>query len=764
MARKAAKGKPVGDRSLRTLEIALLGLCLCILALRVTYTEAPTAQMLVMPGTLADTVYSLTLSGLLVFAFVLWLLWRIFGSGLEYRVTGIEIGLVLFAAAGVVSAFGASDARSAITHIMMMLGPIFAALLLAQVLNTPGRIRLVLTVIAALGVVSAYQCAEQRFVSNAIMIEQYEKSPEVLLEPLGIQADTFRHFLFEHRLYSRGIRGFFTTSNSAASFAILASFAAIALLIRRFQDRQAGQQKSHDSLFVLLGALIVVVGLFLTKSKGGILAFLAGLAVFGLRVALRRRFGTGKRILAGVVVAAALLVAGAGYATVQYGLKHDRLPGGNSMLVRWQYWVASAQMYGDHPLAGVGPGNFSHHYPHHKPAAAPESVADPHNFLLSLLTQYGPLGLIGFLAMVCIPLWRSLTYRICPSDAPQMRAEPPFRALPLGALAVISLCLLFIRPLLIPPMAADGLDVLLYQIMTLYVTPAAAFLIGFLLLAAPLGDGRGRHFGFAPTALLAALGSSILAVLLHNLIDFALFEPGVWMAFWTLMACLIATRPRPPSGDSISIRSVPVLKLIALVVAVVLFGAYSHYVWWPVSVTTANIRRAQRAISAGRFDVAHHHLEAASEADPLSPIAAGLNGRLYMQQYEQAPRKQPALLEQAAGCYREAMERSPADYKNYENLAMAYSRLGQHERAYDWYLRATERYGGCERLWFELARAAEELGRTDVALTDYRKAVEIEESYRRQFRRMYPERERVISRFDEEDYRFARERIEALSQ
>lgn len=764
MARKAAKGKPAGDRPLRILEIALLGLCLCILAIRVTYTEAPTAQMLVMPGTLADTVYSLTLTALLVFAFVLWLLWRTFGSGLEYRVTGIEIGLVLFVAAGVVSAFGASDARSAITHIMMMLGPIFAALLLVQVLNTPGRIRLVLTVMAALGVVSAYQCAEQRFVSNAIMIEQYEKSPEILLEPLGIHANTFQHFLFEHRLYSRGIRGFFTTSNSAASFAILASFAAIALLIRRFHGRQGGQQKPHDSLFVLLGALVVVAGLFLTKSKGGILAFLAGLAVFGLLLALRRRFGTSKYILAGMVVAVVLLVAGAGYATVLYGLKHDRLPGGNSMLVRWQYWVASAQMYGDHPLAGVGPGNFSHHYPHYKSAAALESVADPHNFLLSLLTQYGPLGLIGFLAMVCIPLWRSLAHWARPSDVQEMPPEPPFRALALGALAVISLCLLFIRPLLIPPMAGDGLDVLLYQIMTLYVTPAAAFLIGFLLLASPLRDGCGRHSEFAPTALLAALGSSILAVLLHNLIDFALFEPGVWMAFWTLMACLIAARPRQPSGDSISIRSAPVLKLVGLATAVVLLGAYCYYVWRPVAVTTANVQRAQQAISAGRFAVAHDHLEAAAEADPLSAVAAGLNGRLYMQQYEQALRKQPVLLEDAAKSYGVAIERNPADYKNYENLAMVYSRLGQHQKAYDWYLRATERYPGCERLWFELAQAAEELGRTDAALTEYRKAVEIEESYRRQFRQMYPEREKVISRFDEEDYRFARKRMEELSK
>ena len=203
-----------------------MALCLSILALRVTYTESPTAQVLTTPGSLGDMVYSLTLSGLLIFAFVLWLLWGIFTGRLVYRFTGIEIGLAVFGLASVVSAWGASDKREAITQIVTLLGPLFAALLLVQILDHPAKVRVVLVVLVGLGIVSAYQCAEQFFISNAATIEQYEKDPQMLLEPLGIQTGTFQHFLFEHRLYSRGVRGFFTTSNSAASFAILACAAA----------------------------------------------------------------------------------------------------------------------------------------------------------------------------------------------------------------------------------------------------------------------------------------------------------------------------------------------------------------------------------------------------------------------------------------------------------------------------------------------------------------------------------------------------------
>ena len=170
-------------------------------------------------------------------------------------------------------------------------------------------------------------------------------------------------------------------------------------------------------------SLLVAAGLFLTQSKGGILAFLAGLALCGLLLGIDRWLPAQKRRIVAILIPVALLLAaGAGYAMVRYGMTHGRLPGGNSMLVRWQYWAASARMYADHRLTGIGPGNFSDYYTHYKPAAALESVADPHNFLLSLLTQYGPLGLIGFLAMVFVPLWRSA---VAPApDSPGANAQP----------------------------------------------------------------------------------------------------------------------------------------------------------------------------------------------------------------------------------------------------------------------------------------------------------------------------------------------------
>jgi hypothetical protein len=764
--RTEGRGRRTEKRAVlrRPSSVLLLALCLSILALRVTYTESPTAQMLTMPGSLGDTVYSLTLSGLLIFAFVLWLLGGLFTGRLVYKVTGIEIGLAVFGLAAVVSAWGASDKREAITQVVTLLGPLFAALLLVQILDHPAKVRVVLAVLVGLGIVSAFQCAEQFFISNTATIEQYEKAPRMLLEPLGIQIGTFQHFLFEHRIYSRGVRGFFTTSNSAASFAILACAAAAILLIRRLRDCKAREIAPRYGILAGLATVLVVAGLFLTQSKGGILAFFIGAALCGLLAGLDRWLPALKRRLLLVVVPlAALLAAGAGYAMIRYGMTHGRLPGGNSMLVRWQYWAASAKMFAQHPLTGIGPGNFSEYYTHYKPAAALESVADPHNFLLSLLTQYGPLGLIGFLAMVALPLRRRIQLPPLEPAIRDARSQPSSRKVALIVLFSVCACLLLVRLLLLPT-TADSPDVLLYEILTAHIAPVAAFLIGFLLVASPLDREPGQRADLSDPTALTILVCAVLAVLLHNLIDFALFEPGVWLAFWIVIACVVALRVQPPDGIRLAAPRGRVGRPLILGVATVLLGGYCLFVWRPVCITAMAIYQARRAASAGSYEVAHRRLEAATAADPLSSVAANFNGRLYLQQYEQTRDKRPALLEEAAQCFSTAIERNPANYKNYENLALVYARLGQPQKAYAWYLRAAGLYPGREWIWFELAQTAEQLGRAGLALCHYTKAVEIENSYREQFRQMYPDRQKIVSRLGDKEYQHARKRIEELSK
>lgn len=775
------------------MEYALLGLCLCLIALRVTFTEGATAQSPTLPANLTDTIYSLSVSTLLIFSFLLWFVLSFCSRRFIYRLTGIEIGLCIFCAAAVISGFAASDKRLAITNIAVSLGPILLAVLLAQMLDSASKVKLVLAVIAAAGVATAYQCAEQYFSSNQMTIEQYEQDPETVLAPLGIEPDTFRHFLFEHRLYSKGVRGFFTTRNSAGSYLLMALFAAFALFIDKLK-RDKSQLLRSVWLFVCgsvasaalfaVGSLalmavfvavalfigkffargaavgIILAALFLTVSRGAIMGLLFAVAVF---IALLR-FGNQLRAYRKAVVLALLLLAAAGgWVLVSYGLKHGELPGGNSMLVRWQYWHASAKMYADHPLTGVGPGNFAHSYQHYKPAAAPESVADPHNFPLAILTQYGPLGLIGFLAMIFVPMWRTASSD--PSSPPQLpsRQQPPFGTLALVFLTITSAFLLFVRPMLTSTEPVDSIDVLIYVALTMYLAPVVAFIVGFLLITAPLRTARAtkrppQDAHITTLTIVCALSG----VMLHNLIDFAIFEPGVYTAFWAMIACLISINHRRDSRAEVVLQPKLLAKILIAAAALLVVWAYVYYALVPVGAATSKIQKAHRAVSAGRFQHAHVLLAAAATDDRLSPAALDLSGRLYVERYERTGERD--LLEKASQCFLRAIERDPEHFKNYEKLGSVYDLLGQTPKAYEYCLEAVRLYPGSGRLRLNLAQAAEKLGKTDVALKNYRKAVEIEDSYRRQFQRMYPEREEIVSRLGDEKYQFAKGRIKQLTR
>ena len=76
---------------------------------------------------------------------------------------------------------------------------------------------------------------------------------------------------------------------------------------------------------------------------------------------------------------------------------------------------------------------------------------------------------------------------------------------------------------------------------------------------------------------------------------------------------------------------------------------------------------------------------------------------------------------------------------------------------------AIQRYPNAGRLHFEAGGLAEEIGKKKSALRHYKRAVEIEDEYRRVFREMYPGRE-MFSRLGEDKYRVAKQKISGLSE
>jgi len=756
-------------RGLRILEAGLFCLILALLALRATYTEGPSAISAPLPSTINDTVYTLCVSAVLFFSFLLWLIFAVCSRRFTYRRTGIEIPLLLFIAAAVLAGFFASDKRATVTGSVFLLAPLFMAVLLVQLLDSRKRIIILLICIAALGIVNAWQAAEQFFVTNDILISRYENDPATILKPLGIQPNSLNQMLLEHRLYSKDVRGFFTTSNSAGSFAILACSSALALLLIAFKSRRDKTRRGPSMLFPTLAFILVVFLLVIVRSKGAFVASAAGLLIFAAFIRFGTFFSSHKR----AVLLVSLLLALAGALTVAaYGIKHDRLPGGNSMLVRWQYWVATAKMVADHPLTGVGPGNFATYYTQYKTPAAAETVSDPHCFVLSILAQYGPLGLLGFVALLFTPLARTKT-------RPRLAADHTSGAgSALFCFAAAAVLMLVVRPLLIPSGTGYTLNEKLYVIFTSYAAPALSFVLGCWLFSPALYASRNTQSEIRNTSILsAALFAAIIALLIHNLIDFAIFEPAVFTAACAALAALITLNNAGGPQSVLAVKVPRFVKLLVIGGAVIAADACLSYAVLPVAKSTAKISQARDAIATGQFELAHCFFDAASGDDTLSSEPLRLNGQFYIDEFtlgEPEPGKAQMLLDAEEDLF-DAIDRNPADYRNFRLLSQLYLLRAEQSRpggvstedllnkALYCASTAVELYPGSAALHFTLAQIAEQTGQSGTALEHYRQTVRIEDAFRRQLTLMYPGRA-PFSRLAESKYDLAKQKIKALSK
>jgi O-antigen ligase len=671
-----------GKKERSMIERLMLASFLFIITTRLVITEGLNIQAIDQIANITNTAYSLFISSVILAASFIWFMWRLSSKKFSYRVTDIEPGFFLFIIACAIGFAYASDKRAAITHSVTYLIPIVMAFVLVQMLDSDRKIRTLLYVVAFLGAVTTLYCLTQYFWINSMMISQYKDNPAAILSELGIKPTTYQHMLFEQSLRSRDVRGFFTTGNSVGSFLILSVFSTIALMLQR-KNESHSWKKYLDKFCPIILLLISLAGLIVTRSKGAIGAMILATVMIGIYMFFGRWIRTHKKAVLSIAFLLIVLVC---VSITIYGLGHQRLPGGNSMLVRWQYWYSSIKMFADHPLTGVGPGNYGVFYPQYKIPAAIETVADPHNFLLTILTQYGPIGLIAFILAIYKPLNKTF-------------------------------------------------------------------------------------FSKETTHVSGMLFIGITAFLIHNCVDFAIFEPAVYTVFWTMIAAAVAISQTKTAPKTIDIK-LGITKRLVMFIPVVLTGVvFVQYSLMPVAKSTSRIRQAKQYQFQSRFGRAHRVLEEAAVDDALSPAAASLNGKLYLQHFRMDMRQDPLFLTEAKKHFDQAIYRDPSNFKNFERLSEVYVMLSEVStkqssmwlaNALDASLGAVDRYPGSGRIHLGLAEIADLLGRGELSLKHYKKAVEIEDAYREQFKIMYPGRE-IFSRLGEEVYQNAIRQIESLS-
>ncbi len=223
----------------------------------------------------------------------------------------------------------------------------------------------------------------------------------------GVPLSEPQRGLFERRLRdSKEPIGFFALANSFGG--MLATV--VVLWIAWLCELRPSSQRSMWQLVLGLAAVLLVSGcLLLTKSRTTWVA--GGVGVSSLFVMLLVQRAAGGRSLlkmAGLLALGLLLLVPA--VVWLGGLDREVLSeASKSLKYRIEYWTATLEIIREHPLLGVGPGNFRAAYQQHKLPGASEDIADPHSFVLDVLANTGIVGGLALLSLLGLFGWTVVT-------------------------------------------------------------------------------------------------------------------------------------------------------------------------------------------------------------------------------------------------------------------------------------------------------------------------------------------------------------------
>ncbi len=208
----------------------------------------------------------------------------------------------------------------------------------------------------------------------------------------------------------RGDQSFFgpyVNPNHFAGYVAMVIPIAVVLFLRQTERIDVGGPSSlgkylrwlkepdgYVALFLLFILTVMVSGLFLSLSRGGIFAF-AGSMIFlftALSMRGQGRWMLGFGLLGAVFVA--LFAFWLGFLPFETSMKtFAGLFQDSNVQFRLQVWSDAWRMLRDFPLFGTGLGTFAHIYPKYKTVLSQATVIYPENDFLQILVE---MGFVGF--------------------------------------------------------------------------------------------------------------------------------------------------------------------------------------------------------------------------------------------------------------------------------------------------------------------------------------------------------------------------------
>ncbi len=332
-------------------------------------------------------------------------LWGVFHlrfSNVRYRVDWSSFLLCLTVLAMLVSMlshFGAGDFRAGLNSWWQWVAYAVGFMLCLQLLNSPQVIRAVvavmLAIVVAISSIGIYDSLVRIPQVRAEYFQGNDQQRVTMLREAGIsdvRVGSPSRYHFESRIQSPEPHVTFALTNSLAGF--LAPWFTV-LLFTLLNQKQSPHGKAEFLKFLGLAG-IVAFCLILTKSRAACCAIGLSVLVGGV---LLKGYRSAALKAGGILAAIGVIVFGLGIATHRLDSK-ILTEAVKSLSFRMEYWESSTEMAVDHLWTGVGPGNFRDHYTFYKQVGASESIADPHNWLLEILTSYG----LPVLVLLCLAM------------------------------------------------------------------------------------------------------------------------------------------------------------------------------------------------------------------------------------------------------------------------------------------------------------------------------------------------------------------------
>lgn len=536
-----------------------------------------------------------------------------------YRKTGLEWGLVLLMIAGVVSCASSGNKRLAVNASIDWLCYPALTIALFQLAHREWHRRLILAAIIGTASAQAMQCADQFFITHPQTIEQYERTKFDFWAKQDVEMDSSKVELFERRMLAREASGYLPHSNIAGSQLVLCGLTALGVAVaawKRTRRRGATPLELLRATGCTIAAAGILAATLLTGSRGAIVSCAIGIAFWIASSVMRAWWVRRPRMTWLELWVGAVLCIGA---VIVVGLLRGGLPGA-SLQFRWEYWTASVRLFADHWLTGVGRENFGRHYLQYKSIASPEEITNPHNLFVQAASDWGLLGLAGIVALLLGVSWIMC---VGPShNASKVRDRETDEDG--GPKSLPALYLLVGIALLVTRNGLLGSADPSYRLWSAVSVGVPWFLGSGLIFFARPGETNGP-------IVRGGIRAGLIALLVHDMINFALFVPATATGFFALLAVALPRRDLQPSGKPITRHWTVGLGALAGVALISIVGL------WPVAEATALIH-ALRMDRGGAFAqpkkpftrLLATNVTIAAEADPLdpTPYVAGMDALL----------------------------------------------------------------------------------------------------------------------------------------